>query len=381
MVVGRRPPVLRVAPQPQLHGAESRRCGMTCEPATANQQSGTSLRWLAGARALLTRRHPAYLTQRRGTTRSAMVLLSLLLVIGTVWLPWPTPFSRDEVLPLLAVTAATWVATLVRPWRPALDRVGGLVVLVEVYLLIAFSGGEDSIYRSLYLGLLVYAALFYDRTRLILSFVLVSVLAFMPSLHTGVFETVTLSALIVEVGMWFIVAITVYTLTERLRRSASRDGLTGLINHATFWQVVEGAHERFERYGRPYSVLLVDIDHFKQVNDSHGHRAGDRVLKQVADLLGSRVRSADVVARYGGEEFTILLSETTKSQAALVAEDLRRAVDQADIVPHTTVSIGVACSDDAIASAAADMLVEAADQGMYAAKRAGRNRVSLTPCP
>jgi diguanylate cyclase (GGDEF)-like protein len=165
---------------------------------------------------------------------------------------------------------------------------------------------------------------------------------------------------------------------QKLLQMNSRDGLTGVFNRRYLDHRLEVELERFRRYGRPLSVLIADVDHFKRVNDEHGHPCGDAVLAGIAEVLVRSVRKADVVARYGGEEFCCVLPETELAGALVVAEKLRAAVE-AQVVPwkeqalRVTVSLGAAQALDHAEDAKA--LVGRADAGLYAAKAAGRNRV------
>ena len=173
-------------------------------------------------------------------------------------------------------------------------------------------------------------------------------------------------------------------ITERLRAEqaeelASRDGLTGLYNHRTFYALLNDEIFRTQRFNHPLSLLMLDIDHFKRVNDTHGHQVGDAILKDISDLLVKQARAVDRVCRYGGEEITVILPETDANLAMNIAERLRTEVElhafdigdgkTADI----TVSIGVATYLQQANSLEA--LVKAADVALYAAKQAGRNRV------
>jgi len=175
-------------------------------------------------------------------------------------------------------------------------------------------------------------------------------------------------------------------MAERLEKSQAaleelsiRDGLTGLYNHRTFYVLLADEFAREQRFKRPVSLLLLDIDHFKHVNDTYGHLAGDAVLKGLSELLGRQARAMDRVCRYGGEEITIILPETGLEVAADVAERLRAAVEtqpfdvNADAPLRITISVGVA-SWPAQADSA-QTLAAAADAAMYAAKQNGRNRV------
>jgi diguanylate cyclase (GGDEF)-like protein len=161
-----------------------------------------------------------------------------------------------------------------------------------------------------------------------------------------------------------------------LARLAERDGLTGLLNHRAFHLRLAAEIDHAQRVGGTLSLLLIDLDHFKEVNDQFGHLAGDEVLRQVAAVLQDVAREGDVVARVGGEEFCVLLPNTAAIGARLPAERVRAAVAVLrDPVP-LTVSVGVASyPEDATA---APRLFEKADEALYEAKRRGRNRVHTT---
>jgi diguanylate cyclase (GGDEF)-like protein len=167
----------------------------------------------------------------------------------------------------------------------------------------------------------------------------------------------------------------------RLAQLAVTDGLTGLYNHRHFHERLALEVERSSRSGLPLSLLMLDVDHFKQFNDGFGHPAGDEVLRQFARVLADTRRANDVVARYGGEEFAIILVDTAKFTAAKVAERVRERIYSHDFAEaalragRISVSIGVATFPDD--GGDAEALVRAADAALYAAKRAGRNRVVL----
>ena len=174
---------------------------------------------------------------------------------------------------------------------------------------------------------------------------------------------------------------------HKLAQGALHEPLTGLYNRRHFTERLSAELSAAQRHGRPLALLLVDVDHFKRVNDEHGHLAGDEVLKTVANVLQGVVRKEDVLARFGGEEFVVLARETPLSGAKTLAERLRRAVEQArtpfegkDLA--VTVSIGVTVSFGLTRfepGRTEQQLLAAADRALYRAKQNGRNTVVAAP--
>ena len=162
-------------------------------------------------------------------------------------------------------------------------------------------------------------------------------------------------------------------------QSALRDPLTDTGNRIAMDQTLQREIELARRHMQPLSLLMLDIDHFKQINDTHGHSAGDDVLKAVAASIKNQLRNVDMVFRYGGEEFLILLSNTSREAAALVGERLRSAAQTEDYpadgcTVELTVSLG--CST-LLPGESADSLLRRADSALYVAKREGRNRLTM----
>jgi len=165
---------------------------------------------------------------------------------------------------------------------------------------------------------------------------------------------------------------------RRLEELSLTDGLTGVGNRRAFDQRLAGAFEHARRYERPLSLVLIDVDHFKAINDRHGHDVGDAVLQSVASSVASGTRQTDFVARVGGEEFAILLPETALFESIQFAEKIRAGIAAAAPVidERVTVSIGVANSPHSPFATTMD-LFRAADQALYRAKSNGRNCVEI----
>ena len=170
-------------------------------------------------------------------------------------------------------------------------------------------------------------------------------------------------------------------LQREYRQSAMIDGLTALYNRRWLEEALPRYVKRFARDGKPLSLLVIDVDHFKHFNDTHGHPAGDAVLIAVAHCLRQNVRPGDFVARYGGEEFVVILANADEAIATMVAERLRMAVSREEVrakdgtdLPGVTISLGAA---RLAPGQEADAVVAAADAALYESKRSGRNRVTL----
>ena len=162
---------------------------------------------------------------------------------------------------------------------------------------------------------------------------------------------------------------------SKLKGTSERDYLTKLCNRHKFYEIVEKELKRAMRYGYSSSVMMMDIDHFKMINDTHGHEWGDQVLKELSKVVLKHIRAADVFARWGGEEFVFFLPHTNRQESLLMAEKIRRLVDEAstDKLAGVTVSLGVATVD--FENNNIDDTISRADEAMYRAKNSGRNRV------
>ena len=180
----------------------------------------------------------------------------------------------------------------------------------------------------------------------------------------------------------FVISFTDITNIDKerlyLRQQATTDTLTGICNRSGFNQSLAMEIQRAQRYGSPLSLIMLDIDHFKNINDTFGHNVGDDVLKTLAKVISENIRSYDIFARWGGEEFTILAPHTDNESAIMLAEKLRKAIEDTDFSPaeKLTCSFGVTglIKDNCIARE----IIEHADRALYEAKRSGRNRVCVS---
>jgi len=230
--------------------------------------------------------------------------------------------------------------------------------------------------------------------QVLASLIFVSVAAYLTYLLIAPGERSSITELLVPaaffLGGYFALLVTIVSLqTARdVRRMATleeqsiTDALMGVYNRRHLERRLEEEVEKARRYQLPLSALLLDLDHFKQVNDVHGHAVGDRVLNALGELMLDAVRKSDIVTRYGGEEILVLAPHTSLAEACLLGERLRRAIESKPLAPatktkdgrplHVTASIGVAALGPDVSDGPA--LLRAADEALYRAKHEGRNR-------
>jgi diguanylate cyclase (GGDEF)-like protein len=174
------------------------------------------------------------------------------------------------------------------------------------------------------------------------------------------------------------IAINNARLFAEVRRLAITDSLTGVFNRRYFFTSIQNEFRRSERYGHPLSMMMLDLDHFKAINDTYGHDIGDEIIKEVSQFCQDNIRKLDILARYGGDEFVILLPETNLNHATELAERLRGMIESQSIqigemLFQMTISIGVTGIRDE--SVKMEDFLKNVDQALYAAKEAGRNTV------
>ena len=309
---------------------------------------------------------------RRPTLVGVSGVIAIALAAGWHARAAEPPTWQLSLVVGLVAAAAVWIRSGRR--GEVVEGLGPWLLLLIVAVAVQATGDLASPYRPLYTLVVLYGATFFSTRRFIPLLLAAIALTAAAVIRTG--EPYLWGAGGVSALTWLATGVFVHGLVRRLDNAAQTDGLTGLWNHAAFWRRLTAEDARARRLQSSYSVLMIDVDHFKSLNDQYGHQAGDAVLRRMADILANRVRGSDVLARYGGEEFAVLLPDTPVQPAAEVAEKLRRLLAVAGI----NVSIGVA--DNADVNAPPDQVVGAADAALYEAKLSGRARVrtaSSTP--
>jgi len=340
------------------------------------------------------------------------VLVVALLLLSPLYRQIFEPFDLRNLLGLadnlLALVYALFVYFYLRyrsytPWLGfvtcAMD--GALVTLLLVLYVVVVSpldGINDTYNFEVYFLVIMAISLRQDRRICLLvgSFIIVQyggLLSYVMNHYdlaavyrqnpsTGEFNTVYQIRRLVLLSSAVLISFVYMTRSRALVNDAIHDPLTGLLNRGYFDTLFDHEIERARRYDHRFAVVMVDADHFKRINDTLGHSAGDAVLKALGQMLRNGVRDSDIVVRFGGEEFVLLLNETGAEKAYAKAETLRLAVQNcAVVIPGAasvdlTISIGIAIYPDDGGNA--HVLLSCADKRMLSAKQAGRNRVVIT---
>ncbi len=309
-----------------------------------------------------------------GTDISFQFALGWLVFLSAVLLAWPyLSFKTRGIIALLILVAliARWsYSWLIAPPREAM--IGILIVLLYTPILIVittlmFSASAAII--GIFVGLVMGGVSFLGTSREALA-----------PLYLNDWRIAPLILCIYALFAWLLkrwvderYALEASAQREQLlTRESNTDQLTGLANR----RACESRLQQLDSGPRKYAIIMLDIDHFKHVNDTHGHNEGDKVLRRVVDLLGSKLRPNDFIARWGGEEFLVVLESISSADAQAVSDALCQCIEAGtvnDTIP-VTVSLGLALSD--IGRTAMDTL-KSADEALYSAKTAGRNRVVI----
>ena len=319
--------------------------------------------------------------QRRRSAYRYIFVLSAVILLPFV----ANNFYMQDVVPAVAALLLLLVL-MVNILLLSLHREAFLspsMVIGTSLALVMLSLYQGQSYAVYPLFPLVLAVPILFNTRWAIAVGLLSGLVAAPAVLTLYDSPTAVSIGISMVLTWLISAWLVFAMTEqshRLKGMAITDSLTGAFNRRYLELQAARALQDWERHRRSVSLLLLDIDHFKKINDEFGHSVGDKALKQLVSLIKERIRGVDTLCRFGGEEFVLLLSETTAVQAKIVANQLRRAVQNAQVLPSgsMTISLGV-CDVRQVPDL--ETWFRLADEALYAAKDLGRNRVELAVLP
>lgn len=331
----------------------------------------------------------------RGFSRSMAEIEWLLLILGLLYLFVPTAIiaERQQVIGAMVAFAAFVVAFRYinfyrreSRWKLALET---WAMLAFISVLLWHTGKVDSPLLNLYLLVIIACALTLGKLVTFMEVALVSCwYLFMGYSAYGpeIFSLQTFSDLMSTFSPFLLVAYLTTMLSADIHHAKRRivsisetDELTGLPNMRAFKALHEREMKRYGRYGHAYSLMMIDTDGLKEINDRYGHEAGNRLIVLVANTICERMRDADTLARYGGDEFVLLLPETSAGQVLEVAERIRTAVEHSSFDEQgarisATVSIGIAsCPDDAVN---VQELIDKADAALYESKNGGRNRAT-----
>jgi diguanylate cyclase (GGDEF)-like protein len=281
---------------------------------------------------------------------------------------------------LLGATVVVVLASLDQPgghgWRVAAVCVGSAGMMLATVLLVWRHGRDTSLLfaRIVGAGYLLMSIVLLARAAQALAIGDVSKV----SIDAPRTSSVALVMLVMLIGGLMNLAqirLVLGNVLARLTAQAHTDQLTGVANRRGLLRSIERTHKRATRGDSGYVVLMVDVDHFKAINDQHGHEGGDRVLQRVAQALQRGLREGDMVARWGGEEFCVLLPRIAPADGQALAERLAQQI-AAEGDPRVTVSIGLAAA--LVAGESAEDVIRRADDALFGAKRAGRNRVEAS---
>jgi diguanylate cyclase (GGDEF)-like protein len=335
--------------------------------------------------------HPTVFTHSRDSQESARLLIRRvgagLLAIGGVTM-FVTLFApsagRPPIVAFLPVGAACFalaaylaLAQRVPDWLLLATPPLGTLLITAIMSIEGTTSGTP----FFYLWPMLVAAYFFQRRDVVLNFVLVCVsfavaLALWVPVDDGrlIMLLDTAMAMGIVAGLVYMLKTQVGRLVTGMHEASTTDALTGTLNRGAFQQRLNEVHASAEAH--PFVLALLDLDHFKRVNDRHGHPAGDRALRRFCEIVQAEARMGDVLGRLGGEEFALLLADTDLAGAHSFADRLRATVARETAAGEVglTVSIGLAQSAPWIE---ADELLRGADVALYSAKAAGRNRVAV----
>ena len=330
----------------------------------------------------------------RGFSRTVAEIEWLLLILVLLY---QLVLAPDEVTSAALAMAMFFFAAFVLSFHYAnfYRRESHHKIIVETLVMIVFitwvlfyTGGAASPLNHLYLLVVIVSALTLGKAiTLVEMLVIVGCYVWLNYPKSNVLSLPFGTALVAQIAPMLLVAYITTMLSADIRRAyghmkllSETDELTGVLNMRAFSAVAERVFRQAERYARPFSVLMIDSDHLKSVNDALGHEAGNRLLKLTVQCIQSQLRQSDIVARFGGDEFVVVLPETPSNGALGVAERIRKSVESSPLTTRdkkvaATVSIGIAGYPNQ--GHDLETVLERADHAMYASKNGGKNRITL----
>jgi len=332
----------------------------------------------------------------RGFSRTIAEIEWLLTILVLLYLKLPGAFVSDE-FPVLTSLSFYVIVIITFHYIVPQYRNTRWKLAIETWCMISFitfvlwhTGKMESPLVSLYFLVIITAAITLGKSITLLEVGLISacclLLSFSPSTRAHVTLSHITGPLLNLFPFWFAAFLVTMLSREtglarkKIQHLSQTDHLTGLWNMRTFSRLLEAEHIRSSRYKHPFSLLMVDADNLKPVNDTYGHEAGSNMIKHLAKMLKAHLRESDSIARFGGDEFVVLLPETDADIALLVAERMRTSIEKNHFknseksIP-VTVSIGIAVfphhGDEP------DTVMKKADESLYRSKRNGKNRSTL----
>lgn len=315
-----------------------------------------------------------------------LVLLYFVLPMAEIRDPWQLIVAAGLYALFIIAFRYSRLLTTETPWKLAIET---WVITLFISWSAYQTGGTESPLVNLYILVIIFCALTLGKIITLLEFGLIAALYFYighASYYQSGFLTLQLSEVMILFAPFLLVGYITTLLSADLQRAndhlaeiSTTDELTGLKNRRAFNAALDAEIGKAGRYKRPFAILMIDADNLKPVNDEFGHKVGDKLIRLIARVIAESVREVDLVARYGGDEFVVLMSESTRANASVVAERIRQAMENTSFSESgkrisSTVSIGIASFPTDTNNG--EELLSIADQQLYTCKSMGKNVIS-----
>jgi diguanylate cyclase (GGDEF)-like protein len=331
----------------------------------------------------------------KGFARSMAELQWLLLILVILYFFIPTQPITDSdglIITMVGYSAFVMVSRYLNfqaretRWKLAVET-WAMVAFISIVL--SYTGLVESPLLNLYLLVIIASAITLGKIMTLLEVMLIACCyLYMSYLSypTDLFAAETFTMLMAKFSPFLLVAYVTSMLAsdilnakQRITRLSKTDDLTGLLNMRAFNSILKREIARVTRYAQPFTVIMVDVDGLKSVNDRYGHSTGSRLIKSISESINESIRNTDILARYGGDEFVILMTHTSTEQAQMAAERIRAAVHNTSFDMKgdriaTTVSVGIASFPESVSEA--EEVLDKADIALYRSKQCGRDRVT-----